>query len=159
MGVEMAKPLLMHTKTTRQLPVRGQGHGLVDGTAVGGAVSHKEECHVVPALRLNGHGRAHGDGRVAAQGTRHAEDAIAEPAQVVDAAAAAGVAGLFGQDLAKERIQRIADQIRGTDDAVRELEIIAGFSRGQHADKGGLLARAAVNVAGGPGSRHRDPSF
>ncbi|SCI63706.1 Uncharacterised protein [uncultured Blautia sp.] len=69
---------------------------------------------------------------------------------MVDAAAAAGVAGLFGQDLAKERIQRIADQIRGTDDAVRELEIIAGFSRGQHADKGGLLARAAVNVAGDP---------
>ena len=67
---------------------------------------------------------------------------------MVDTAAAAGVAGLFGQDLAEEGVQGVAQHAGSGDHAVADLEIVTRLSGGQNAHITGLLANAAVDMTG-----------
>ena len=136
----------------RQLPERGEVHGLAEGALVGGAVAHHREDHVLGALVVGGQRHARGEREGAADDAVAAEEAPLAVEQVHRAAAAAGGAVLAAEQLGHHGVGVGAARERLAVLAIGRHQVVGLAQRLGAADDGGLLADAR-----GGGSRRPWP--
>ena len=131
----------------RELPERGEVHGLAEGALVRGAVAHHREDHVVGALVVRGEGDAGRERKRAAHDSVAAEEALVPVEQVHGAPAAAGAAVDAAEQLGHDGVRMRAARERLAMLAVGGHEVVRVAERLGGADDGGLLADAEVEEA------------
>ena len=131
----------------RQLPERGEVHGLAEGALVGGAVAHHGQDRVVGLHVVAGERHAGAQRQRAADDAVAAEKALVPVEQVHGAAAAGGAAVDAAEELGHHGLGVGAARERLAVLAVGRHEVVGLAQRLGGADDGGLLTDAQVQEA------------